>query len=362
VHTPDISADWNPRQAAADKLVESLTARDRKLDRKKKRRFAPTGDSRSLQYLREIERVLSRRYGSVLPDDDAGHDDLRMVVAAAKAAGKDPAGHVRKLAPWMQATEANRLCVDVDFREAYISADERAARLGVTYAVRQILHLREIGSTDVDKAGRERLRRQRYDDERRAKAAEKPPKPILSDREKAIVKMVGTGQGMGDLARRAGRSAPFRDLANVPLEVRRVVARLVESGELGQRLEPRERGGKEYYIWNERIAKAAEAQQNPEQVENAPRETPVFKGSNRGAFACVIPPEAKPTCIEVLALMAAKASEYQNYKHPERCVANDVAKLVARGLIRTREGVISDAGRSGERSTSGATPRKGVQT
>jgi hypothetical protein len=73
--------------------------------------------------------------------------------------------------------------------------------------------------------------------------------------------------------------------------------------------------------------------------------------------------KAKPTCVEVLAVLAAKADEYRDYKHTERCVANDLAKLVELGLIQTREGVISDAGESGERSNSGATPsRTGVQT
>jgi hypothetical protein len=72
--------------------------------------------------------------------------------------------------------------------------------------------------------------------------------------------------------------------------------------------------------------------------------------------------KAKPTCGEVLAVLAAKAAEYRDYKHPERCVANDVAKLVERGLIQTRDGVISDAGESSERSNSAATPRTGVQT
>jgi hypothetical protein len=85
-------------------------------------------------------------------------------------------------------------------------------------------------------------------------------KPALGKRERAVLKMVGTGQNMGDLARKAARSALFRNLENVPLEVRRIVARLVKSGHLGQRLEPRDRGGKELYVWNEQKAKAAESE------------------------------------------------------------------------------------------------------
>ena len=282
------SNSYNSGSAARkDDLVEAFAKLDRKLDSKKKRRFAPIGSQQSLQRLREIERTLSWSCGSILPDDDAGNDDLRIVVAAAKAAGKPAIDYVRKWAPWMSAIDANQLCVDVNVREAYLKADEIAARMGVTYAVRQHLHLRSIGSIDVDKAERERLRRQRYADKRRAKAAEKPPNPAHSPREKALIKMVGAGRNMGDLSKRAARSALFRDLQNIPLEVRRVVARLVKAGHLGQRLEPRDRGGKEFYVWNEHMAQAAESAANRAKVKNAPRETPIFIGSNRGAFACV---------------------------------------------------------------------------
>jgi len=49
------------RKESEDKLVRALTTMDKKIDRKKKRRFAPIGDSRSLNYLREIERVARLR-------------------------------------------------------------------------------------------------------------------------------------------------------------------------------------------------------------------------------------------------------------------------------------------------------------
>jgi hypothetical protein len=275
--------------ARKDNLVEAFARLDRKLDSKKKRRrFAPIGCRASLQRLREIERFLSHSYGSILPDDDAGNDDLRIVVAAAKAAGKPAIDFVRKWAPWMSATDANRLCVDVNVHEAYLKADEIAAKLGVVYADRQHLHLRSIGSIDVNKAGRERLRRERYNTKRRGMAAaEKPPKPVLTPREKALIKMVSAGRNMGDLSKRAARSPLFRNLENVALQVRRIVARMVKAGHLGQRLEPRDRGGKEFYVWNEHIAQAAEGASRRAKAENAPRQTPIFIGSNRGASACV---------------------------------------------------------------------------
>jgi hypothetical protein len=95
---------------------------------------------------------------------------------------------------------------------------------------------------------------------------------------------------MGNVAKKAARSPLFRDLGNVPLEVRRIVTRLVKSGHVGRRLEPREGGGTEYYLWNERIAKAREMAKRQVHLENASRQTPIFIGSNRGADLCVSVP------------------------------------------------------------------------
>ena len=51
---------------------------------------------------------------------------------------------------------------------------------------------------------------------------------------------------------------------------------------------------------------------------------------------------------------AVKAPEYSEYKHPDRCVRHDIAKLLELGLITISNLMIS-AVASGERT--GATPR-----
>jgi DNA-binding CsgD family transcriptional regulator len=79
----------------------------------------------------------------------------------------------------------------------------------------------------------------------------KADKPTLKPREEAIIKMVAAGINMGDLARKASRHRLFRDLDDAPRQVRRIVDKLEKSGDLGTRLEPRERGGSERYIWPE---------------------------------------------------------------------------------------------------------------
>ncbi|WP_147407826.1 hypothetical protein [Rhodopseudomonas palustris] len=53
----------------------------------------------------------------------------------------------------------------------HYTADERAKILNLTFAERQHLGLRRTGSIDVDKAGRERARRDRYNAKRRAARA-----------------------------------------------------------------------------------------------------------------------------------------------------------------------------------------------
>lgn len=53
----------------------------------------------------------------------------------------------------------------------HYTADERAKILNLTYRERQHLQLRRTGSIDVDKAGRERARRDRYNAKRRAARA-----------------------------------------------------------------------------------------------------------------------------------------------------------------------------------------------
>ena len=110
----------------------------------------------------------------------------------------------------MTAKDAKRAYADACLKTAYLNADDLADRLGVTYATRQALHLRTIGSIDVRKGDRERLRRARYSTKRKQKAADKPAKLELSARERTM--LVKTGRSMDDLTRKARRSRLFRDL------------------------------------------------------------------------------------------------------------------------------------------------------
>jgi hypothetical protein len=269
----------------SDDLIDAFSKHDRRLD-KKPRHFAQIGSCRSRQRLREIERVLSWHYGPILPDDDAGRDDLHVLLSVCKAVGHgwdNAAGFIRKWGPWMSEADAKRAYTDANLATAYLNADAMAKRLGVTWAERQSRHLRTIGAIDLPKAEREKMRRAKHDAKRK-QAKVKPAE--LKPREKAIMRMVGNMIGMGDLARKAARHRLFHGREDTPRQVRRIVDKLVQAGHLGKRLEPRrERGGSEWFIWRESKTKETPAPQPlPESVRC---KTSIFIGSNHRTKSCV---------------------------------------------------------------------------
>jgi hypothetical protein len=123
--------------------------------------------------LRELERIISHRHGTLLDTDDS---DIYLVPVAQslhhiyeKRYGPATMADVLdRLQVWAQlwtplvpknhledsAREAMR-CQKLD------KADALAVRLKLTYADRQFLRITTIGSFDVNKAGRTRLRKER---------------------------------------------------------------------------------------------------------------------------------------------------------------------------------------------------------
>jgi hypothetical protein len=49
---------------------------------------------------------------------------------------------------------------------------------------------------------------------------------------------------------------------------------------------------------------------------------------------------AKPMSESALAKLANKAAEFREYKHPDRCLANDIGKLAELNLIQTLGGLV----------------------
>jgi hypothetical protein len=282
------------RQAAADKLVSNFAKLDRKLDAREAKRKAKKKKPlpRVVLRLRNIEKFMADLYGSILPEEDEGAlVDLSVLVATAKAAGKPAINFIRKWAPRMRQDEAERFVAEVDINLAFLDADAIAKRMGVNFASKERLKVRTIGAYDVPKAERKRIYRQRYEAKRKQAAAEK--KPAMSKREQAVLKMVGVMASMGDVAEKAKRHPLFRGREDIPRQVRRIVEKLEKSGHFGSRLEPRDRGGTERYIWNEAIAKAKENAAAQAHPENVRRGTPIFIGSNRRTKSLVRTPKER---------------------------------------------------------------------
>src|ERR1700733_7639214 len=230
-------------QSTADRLVDDLAKMDRRLDaraanrRKRKRVPIPFAVLR----LRNIEKFMSDRYGSVLPKgDDGAMVDLEILIATVIATGKPPMNFMRKwVSPWMSQDDAERFVARVNRDLAYLDADELGRRMGVNFATKERLGTRTIGAYDVLKPEREKIYRARAEAKRKQAAAEK--KPALSEREKAILKMVGVMARMSDVANKAKRHPLFRGREDIPRQVRRIVEKLEKSGHCGSRLEPQDR-------------------------------------------------------------------------------------------------------------------------
>jgi hypothetical protein len=280
------------RKATADKLVADFAKMDRQFDareaKRKKKQKKPPIPFAALR-LRNIEKFMADLYGSVLPvGDDGAMVDLSILIATVKVARKPAINFMRKWVPRMPQDEAERFVAEVDVNLAFLDADAIAKRMGVNFSTKERLKVRTIGAYDVPKAERKKIYRQRYEAKRK-QAAEK--KPALSKRERAVIKMVGVMMNMGDVAEKAKRHPLFRGREDIPRQVRRIVEKLEKSGHFGSRLEPRDRGGTERFVWNEAIAKEnAAAEAHPKNVR---RGTPIFIGSNRRTKSCVRTPKER---------------------------------------------------------------------
>jgi hypothetical protein len=123
----------------------------------------------AIKRVAELRALYLTRYGTELPDDDAGRDDARLMADHVAACPNAMPEHIRTMCrqwcPWMDDDEVDRLTIDVMRSPQRYTADTLAKRLGLTAAERSKLDLRTIGAIDLPKAERKArskdLRRQR---------------------------------------------------------------------------------------------------------------------------------------------------------------------------------------------------------
>jgi hypothetical protein len=123
----------------------------------------------------ELERVLADRYGPVLPDDDAGRDDL--IVLLHHLAHRDMPDRrmrvaVRRWVPWLNDHKTEKLIAKVMRKPLKWRADPLAKRIGLDDATRTRLDIHAIGATDFGKAKRIKRRKKRDAARHRALRAE----------------------------------------------------------------------------------------------------------------------------------------------------------------------------------------------
>lgn len=114
--------------------------------------------SRELQRIREIEKLIRSRHGSMIPDP-AGTDDEDLCIAYPRAVAltprtQDVVSWCRKWAPWIDPVTLHTLAALSVNRRWMIKADAVAKLLMVTMAERTKLGLRTIGACDMSREER----------------------------------------------------------------------------------------------------------------------------------------------------------------------------------------------------------------
>ena len=110
-----------------------------------------------------LKRLFLFRWGQILPDDDAGRDDLTIMAHTIAQLPGDASHHIEMFvevsAPWMTRQDVDHMLATVLVKPLQFRADTLGARLGLREVERTRLHIRTIGAIDLTKA--ERLSRRR---------------------------------------------------------------------------------------------------------------------------------------------------------------------------------------------------------
>jgi hypothetical protein len=130
----------------------------------------------------ELDRLFDHRYkGTILPDDDAGRGDVRIMLHTL-GRRSDPIQRIdswlARRAPWFVGEERDALVQAVMDNPLRWRADTLGRMLGLTTAERTMLKIRTIGAIDSTAAERKEARRLKNIDRKRLirRAAGKVPR------------------------------------------------------------------------------------------------------------------------------------------------------------------------------------------
>jgi hypothetical protein len=117
--------------------------------------------------LGHVSRLLLHRYGSELPDDDAGAEDLRVLLHV-KAQCYAPQRREQALrheielrAPWMVKDKAAHMAAEIAAKPIRLKADTLGRMLNLDWMTRDRLRLWQIGAVDAPADYLKQRRRQR---------------------------------------------------------------------------------------------------------------------------------------------------------------------------------------------------------
>jgi hypothetical protein len=172
--------------------------------------------------LGDLRKVFRHRYGPTLPDDDAGRDDLelllRLISLSPREGEERMQFQIETLAPWMPETEAadlinNQLRLDLRFRR--LSGKEAGKWIQLTNAERELLKAWRITPVDMTAAdlaeqrkAKERARKRR----KRAKTGAVPRQAYLAKAKSRLQPWKASGVSRSTWYRHVRQVRPRQDL------------------------------------------------------------------------------------------------------------------------------------------------------
>lgn len=119
----------------------------------------------------DLATLYRSRWGTTLPDDDSGRDDLKVAINHL-ACLAHPRGHIANWievwAPWLTSAEQAEIVQPILANPRRWKADALAWAMHLTMEERTVLGITTIGAIDLNKGARTKRRKQR-DRERKAK-------------------------------------------------------------------------------------------------------------------------------------------------------------------------------------------------
>jgi hypothetical protein len=170
-------------QANAHRNIEIAYAAHRRDQRANKRPF-----NVGLKRISELEGLFACQYGRTLPDDDAGRDDLLLLLHHIAVSRIDVEHRSRRAikhwATWMSNDEADVMIAKVAACPLRFRAETLGRRIGLTEAVRAARKIKTIWAVDAGETPKERRKRQDRERKARKRVENRAAKPEPASRAK----------------------------------------------------------------------------------------------------------------------------------------------------------------------------------